>query len=190
MINQNNINIPNALSVFRLVGVPILFILVTLDNVIWFAGFYIILGLTDFFDGFLARKLKQVSELGSLLDSIADLAYYISTAYFLIVLFPEYFIANIPYIYLVFSLLAITLIISKLKFGKILMLHTHLSRLCGVLVFSAFIGSFYMDSTLFIRLIILLYSFSFIESIIIFFKYGLVDPDTRTIFELTRKNIT
>lgn len=189
MINQKYVNIPNALSVIRLVGVPILFILVTLDNVIWFAGFYIVLGLTDFFDGFLARKWNQVSELGSKLDSIADLAYYISTVYFLIVLFPEYFHPNTPYLYLVFSLLAISMLVSKLKLGKIVMLHTHLSRISGVLVIFAFIGSFYLDTTLFIRFIILLYSFSFVESITIFFKYGLVDPDTRTIFELSKRNI-
>lgn len=190
VINQETINIPNTLSVIRLIGVPFLFLLITFENVMWFTGLYIMLGLTDYFDGLLARRWNQVTELGSMLDSIADLAYYISTAYFLIVLFPEYFYPNIPYLYLVFALLAITLLTSKLKFGKVLILHTHLSRLSGVLVFFALFGSFYGDTTLFIRLIILMYSISFVESFVIFFKYGAVDPDTRTIFHLARKNIT
>lgn len=189
-MNKDYVNIPNALSLLRLIGVPFLFLLITFENVLWFAGLYIILGLTDYFDGLLARRWNQVTELGSMLDSVADLAYYISTAYFLIVLFPEYFYPNIPYLYLVFSLLAITLLTSKLKFGKVLILHTHLSRLSGVLVFFAFIGSFYIDTTLLIRFIILLYSISFIESIAIFIKYGLVDPDTRTIFRLSGKKVT
>lgn len=188
-MNKEYVNIPNVLSLFRLIGVPILFILITLESVIWFAALYVILGLTDYFDGLLARRWNQVTELGSMLDSIADLAYYISTAYFLIVLFPEYFYPNIPYLYLVFTLLAVSLFISKLKLGKVLILHTHISRLSGVLVFFAFIGSFFMNTTLLIRLIILLYSISFIESIAIILKYGLVDPDTRTIFRLKKKNI-
>lgn len=189
MINKRYVNIPNALSLLRLIGVPFLFVLITFENVIWFTGLYIVLGLTDYFDGLLARRWNQATELGSMLDSVADLAYYISTAYFLIVLFPEYFYPNIPYLYLVFSLLAVSLLTSKLKFGKILILHTHISRLCGVLVFFIFIGSFYMNTTLMIRLVILLYSISFIESIAIFLKYGLVDPDTRTIFRLRKKHV-
>lgn len=189
MINKDYVNVPNALSILRLIGVPFLFILITFENVLWFTGLYIILGLTDYFDGLLARRWNQVTEFGSMLDSIADLAYYISTAYFLVVLFPEYFYPNISYLYLVFSLLAVTLLISKFKLGKVLILHTHLSRLSGVLVFFAFIASFYADTTLFIRFIILLYSISFIESIAIFIKYGLVDPDTRSIFRLSKRKV-
>lgn len=70
MIKKEAINIPNALSVLRLIGVPFLFILVTFENVLWFAGLYIILGFTDYFDGLLARRWKQVTELGSIFNRL------------------------------------------------------------------------------------------------------------------------
>lgn len=38
----------------------------------WALGLFMVAGLTDWLDGFLARRLKQVSALGILLDPIAD----------------------------------------------------------------------------------------------------------------------
>ena len=57
----------------------------------------------------LARKWNQTSEFGSALDSIADLAYYISTAYFMVKLFPEYVMPSIFFSYGFFVLLANTM---------------------------------------------------------------------------------
>lgn len=189
MGRKDHFNIPNALSVIRLTGVPFLFVLVQLENQLWFLGFFIFLGLTDFFDGYLARKWNQVTDLGSMLDSIADMAYYISAAYFLTFLFPSYLEPNLPFFYILLALLAVSIIVSKVKLGKVLILHTHISRTCGVLVFVVFLASFTADTTLMIRAIIILYTIAFIESTIIFLKYGLVDPDTRSIFHLRNRVI-
>lgn len=67
------------------------------------------------------------------------------------------------------------------------------TRLFGVLVLFVFIGSFYIDTTRLIRLIRLIipmYSVSFIESIAVFLKYGYADPDKRTLFQLSREKTT
>ncbi len=181
---KDQFNLPNVLSVIRLIGVPFLFVLVQLENQFWFLGYFIFLGLTDFFDGYLARRWNQVTDLGSMLDSIADIAYYLSAAYFLIFLFPSYLEPNLPFLYILLFLLAVSIMVSKIKLGKVLILHTHISRVCGVLVFVVFLASFTADTTLMIRAVIILYTIAFIESTIIFLKYGLVDPDTRSIFQL------
>jgi len=180
------INIPNALSLIRLVRVPFLFPLAGLDNLMYFLGWYVLLGLTDWLDGMLARKWNQTSELGSALDSIADLAYYISTAYFLVKLFPEYVMPSLYFIYGFFVLLAISMIFSWVKCRRFVMLHTHLSRLNGVLVFLIMIASFWMDTSLAVSAVLLIYYLAFIEIILIFVKFGDVSADTRSIFILLR----
>ena len=41
-------NVPNTLSATRLLGVPVLFVLVEREPVAWFVALYALLGLTDF----------------------------------------------------------------------------------------------------------------------------------------------
>jgi anaerobic nitric oxide reductase flavorubredoxin len=66
------ITIPNIISVFRIVLVIIAtYLLVKEDNINAFI-LYVTAMITDFLDGFLARLLNQSSELGKLLDPVAD----------------------------------------------------------------------------------------------------------------------
>ena len=66
------------------------------------------------------------------------------------------------------------------------MMHTFLLKLNGVLVYLAVIMSFFFDTTYMISVILFIYFAGFIEEIAIFFKYGEVDPDTSTIFSLSK----
>jgi cardiolipin synthase len=67
------LTLPNLISFLRLLCVPLFLILLFgRDNraaAAWLLG---ILGMTDWVDGYLARRLDQVSELGKALDPIAD----------------------------------------------------------------------------------------------------------------------
>ncbi|TVQ67907.1 MAG: CDP-alcohol phosphatidyltransferase family protein [Balneolaceae bacterium] len=183
-LKDASLNIPNILSLSRLLGVPLLFVFINFENQAWFILWFIYLGLTDYFDGLLARRWNQVSEFGSMLDAVADVAYYISAAFFLFYLFPEYLQPNYVYLLAMFIIFGASVFVSHLKLGRILFLHTHLSRLCGVLVFFGVLASFFFDTTFLIRSIIFIYSMAFIEVITIFLLYGNVDPDTRSILHL------
>lgn len=65
--------IPNLISVIRILGVPLfLWVLLAKDDPAaagWILG---AVGATDWVDGWLARRLDQVSELGKMLDPVAD----------------------------------------------------------------------------------------------------------------------
>jgi CDP-diacylglycerol--glycerol-3-phosphate 3-phosphatidyltransferase len=51
----------------------IIFVLLTKTELHWYAfTLFFIAGITDYFDGYLARKYNQVSQLGEILDPIAD----------------------------------------------------------------------------------------------------------------------
>jgi hypothetical protein len=62
------------------------------------------------------------------------------------------------------------------------MLHTHISRYSGVFLFAVMLASFFIDTTLLIRMVALAYSIGFIEASLIFLLRGPVSPDTRSLF--------
>lgn len=64
--------VPNLLSFLRIVMVPIFAVLFLKHELIWAVVVLGLSGLSDFFDGKIARRFNQVSELGKLLDPIAD----------------------------------------------------------------------------------------------------------------------
>jgi len=67
------LTIPNAVSFVRVLGVGVFWwVLLVEDNVVAAAWLIFIIGWTDWIDGWLARKLNQVSDLGKALDPIAD----------------------------------------------------------------------------------------------------------------------
>ncbi|CAE7836041.1 uvrC [Symbiodinium microadriaticum] len=68
-------NLPNLLTLFRIVIVPAIVGVYFMDGDLkhWLAlGLFIAAGITDFFDGYLARAMDATTKLGQLLDPIAD----------------------------------------------------------------------------------------------------------------------
>jgi cardiolipin synthase len=72
--------VPNALSVLRLLGVPLfLWLLLGPEADGWAVVVLMVSGVTDWADGKLARVLGQSSRLGALLDPAADRLYIVAT---------------------------------------------------------------------------------------------------------------
>lgn len=67
------ITIPNILSAFRLVLIPVfLWTYCIREEYLVTAGLLLLSGLTDLADGFIARRFHMVSNLGKMLDPVAD----------------------------------------------------------------------------------------------------------------------
>lgn len=69
---DNALTIPNLLSVIRILLIPVFGVLYYKNMLIPAVIVLAISGLTDFFDGKIARKFNQVSALGKILDPVAD----------------------------------------------------------------------------------------------------------------------
>src|SRR5436305_6469747 len=73
--SKSMLNIPNLLSIFRILLVPplVVVLLTKFEGKEWWGlGLFLLAAVMDFFDGFRARRRKQVTRLGTLLDPAAD----------------------------------------------------------------------------------------------------------------------
>ncbi len=99
--------IPNMVTILRLISLVIGFILFINDKIVLSLGLYILGAISDFVDGYLARRLKAYSKIGQYLDAISDKLYFLSLIIILlinnnyliiIVLFMEIIITIINYL--------------------------------------------------------------------------------------------
>tara|TARA_B100001250_G_C19770304_1_gene776821 strand:+ start:571 stop:1161 length:591 start_codon:yes stop_codon:yes gene_type:complete len=69
----NKKNIPNVLTFLRIVSVPFFIYFLLCDSNYIFASFiFIIASVTDFLDGYFARKFNAISNFGTFFDPLAD----------------------------------------------------------------------------------------------------------------------
>ncbi len=74
------LTIPNLISIIRLAGVPLfLWLILGPEADGWALGVLVLSGVSDYLDGYLARRLDQTSRLGEILDPVADRLYILST---------------------------------------------------------------------------------------------------------------
>lgn len=73
------LTVPNALSVLRLVGVPVFLWAILSHHDLLALAVLTASGVTDYLDGKIARRYGLVSRVGQLLDPIADRLYILST---------------------------------------------------------------------------------------------------------------
>jgi cardiolipin synthase len=79
ILNGEVVNIPNLLSFLRIALVPV-FLWLLLNEMFLSAIFVLMVaGVTDFLDGYIARKLNQITKLGKVLDPVADRLYIFAT---------------------------------------------------------------------------------------------------------------
>ena len=70
---------PNVLSMLRLVCVPIFLWLILTSQDNWAVVILTLSGVSDYLDGKIARRYNQVTQVGQLLDPLADRLYILST---------------------------------------------------------------------------------------------------------------
>jgi cardiolipin synthase len=77
--NGRVLTIPNVISIVRLAGVPLfLWLVLGPEADGWALGVLLLSGVSDWLDGYLARRLHQTSKLGQVLDPVADRLYILA----------------------------------------------------------------------------------------------------------------
>ncbi len=65
-------NLPNILSLIRIAMIPVTAILFAKDNILLATVVFILACLTDILDGYIARKYNMITDIGKILDPLAD----------------------------------------------------------------------------------------------------------------------
>ncbi len=118
-------NIANIFSLSRLVFSIFLFFKPLFSP--WFFTLYILCGVSDVLDGFLARKLRIESRFGKHFDSFCDFFFI------LVCVYKIYgFVFTDKTIFLLITVIFILKLISFLKFKN---LHTFANKISGLLLF-------------------------------------------------------
>ncbi|HET9432853.1 MAG TPA: CDP-alcohol phosphatidyltransferase family protein, partial [Chitinophagaceae bacterium] len=135
----------NGITLYRIVAAPILLILIftgQFDIFKWLLG---ISFFTDLIDGFLARKYKVASVLGTRLDSIGDDLTVLVGVIALFVTKME-FIKEQKFVFIVFLLLfLVQTTYALIRYGKITNFHTWLAKTAALLQGVFLLLAFFTD---------------------------------------------
>lgn len=106
--------VPNLLSALRIVMVPIFGVLFHQGRYGWAVFVLALSGLSDFFDGKIARKFNQISALGKILDPVADKLTQITIAVMFYLTFrasSDSFVRAFSWVFLIFLIKELVMVI-------------------------------------------------------------------------------
>ena len=104
--------------------VPVLFYFAFKQQPYWFIGTLIFTVFTDVLDGFLARTLNQITEMGSHLDSWGDFVVYMTMAVCAWLLWPDILQRELLYYIVIVLSFMLPTIIGFIKFHQFTSYHT------------------------------------------------------------------
>jgi cardiolipin synthase len=88
------ITLPNLLTIFRMVLTPVFVSMLFYQKFVWALVIFVVAGITDGLDGLLARRFDQQSQLGRILDPIADKLMLVAS--FVVLSMPSVFPTPLP----------------------------------------------------------------------------------------------
>ncbi|WP_410514951.1 CDP-alcohol phosphatidyltransferase family protein [Paenibacillus sp. BR2-3] len=128
-------HIANIISISRIILLFSLFF--SFSNALLFSALYLICGLSDVLDGFIARKTGTESELGARLDSIADLILFGVITVSVILWLGSEILIFMPLIIITALVRCANIAIAAYKYHSFVILHTWGNKITGILLFMA-----------------------------------------------------
>ncbi|WP_321344465.1 CDP-alcohol phosphatidyltransferase family protein [uncultured Draconibacterium sp.] len=144
---ENIINLPNAISLYRLLAFPVILYAALVGNESLFVWLLCISLVSDVADGNLARYLKLQTHFGAALDNLADICTYAMAILGLFVFKWTDIEPHSWFLFLFLGLFVVSYIVSFARFGKIPGLHLYSAVSAGyvqsVFFFVLFVFGFY-----------------------------------------------
>jgi CDP-diacylglycerol--glycerol-3-phosphate 3-phosphatidyltransferase len=173
-------NIPNLITISRIILSVVL--LTVIDSVPLFLSIFFIAGLSDIADGYIARRFNMVTTVGAKLDSIADVVFNIAILSVLYIKFRWVLNDNLLLFIIVIAIKLLSVIISKIKFGKIMFLHTIANKITGILVFIAVPCLMFKMNNCYIITILGVAILAALEELLILIKDDEIDLNRKCLF--------
>jgi len=132
--NQEWRTVPNIVSILRIASVPILLILAWFQYQTTFLVIFAIALASDAIDGYLARKLNQITALGTKLDTWGDTAMYFTAPICGYLLWPDLIKEDLITIAIFWIAFIIPIVAAIIKFGRMPSYHTFLAKTNTILL--------------------------------------------------------
>ena len=185
--NKQIVNLPNMVSMVRILMAPVLFYLAFTDREVLYLLGLVFTGFTDVLDGFLARWLDQITEMGSRLDSWGDFTIYTTMAICAWIIWPDILVEVAPYCLAMVLSFTLPVLIGLIKFKSITSYHTWSVKLAVLLTYIGYILLFSgIDQYLFM-LASVICVLAAIEEIGITFLIRDPEVDVRSIWMVMKK---
>lgn len=123
----------NSITSYRIIIAPVLIILALTGYLNIFKWLLPVSYFTDFIDGFLARRLKVTSTLGSMLDSIGDDLSFVAGVVGVFVFKFDFIVNNLVIICLLLGLYLFQTIYALIKYGRLTSFHVYSAKLAALL---------------------------------------------------------
>ncbi|WP_334075025.1 CDP-alcohol phosphatidyltransferase family protein [Paenibacillus sp. A14] len=171
--------IPNLLSMLRIVFSLFLFVLPPVDPMFW--TLYVVCGVTDILDGYIARRTHSSSKLGSMLDSIADM---VLMSVILVVVLTTQQIAKEVWIWMagIAFVRMVSLWVVYWKHRTFAVLHTYANKATGGLLFCIPLLYHFVDFRVLEWAICIVASLAAIEELILHLISGTLQRDVKSLF--------
>lgn len=189
---QHIISIPNAVSMLRILMAPVMMVLAMLQMPALFLAAVMFSGITDVLDGYLARRLNQVTDFGSHLDSWGDFIVYSCMATGALLLWPEIVLQERLWFVVIVLSFTLPAIVGVIKFGAFTSYHTWSVKLAVFISFIAYLLLFTELSQWPFRLAAIMCAIAGIEEIIMTLLLKHEHADVRSAWaawKLHRKNM-
>jgi len=135
-------NIPNLITLYRLLMVPVILYFAISGREKLFAIFLVINLLSDVIDGYIARRFKLETEIGARLDSFADNFNYVLAFIGFFIFKMDDFRPHIVSFIIFVIMLVMTIIVPLIKFRMFPSYHLYITKIGGYIQGAFFIYLF------------------------------------------------
>ena len=181
-------NLPNLVSLIRMLLAPVLIYFAINQQPYWYIGMLLFTVFTDVLDGFLARTLNQITELGSRLDSWGDCVIYTTMAICAWLLWPEILQRELPYFIIIVLSFMLPALIGFIKFHRFTSYHTWAVKLAVFVTVIAYLLLFTGLLDWPFRIAALFCLYAAIEEIAITFLIRHEHVDVRSVWQALKYN--
>jgi len=138
-VKEQVINLPNLVSMIRILMAPVLLYFALAQQPYWYIGMLVFTVFTDLLDGFLARVLQQITAMGSHLDSWGDFVIYNTMAVCAWILWPDIIVREKIYFIIIVLSFILPAIIGYIKFHSFTSYHTWAVKLAVAITIVSYI---------------------------------------------------
>jgi phosphatidylglycerophosphate synthase len=169
----------NTITALRIIfAVPLLLFY---ENKPLFIVFYLLIGLTDVLDGYVARKTNTQSSFGARLDTSADLLFFGVVIAVVFLWTGTGLLRYLPLFIAVALIRGINMLIAARKYHRFVILHTVGNKITGLLLFAAPLFLLYQETAFLWPLFIIAF-LSSVEVTLIHLTSKELDADRRGFF--------